>query len=76
MCQEYCVKDVLGIYPDGGGGRIRTFGPVTRTPVFKTGALIHYATPPPYIQTMLYNCIFLLLSEMIKPKTIIITQSY
>src|SRR3989344_8696937 len=29
-----------------GGGEIRTHGPVTQTPVFKTGALDHSATPP------------------------------
>ena len=30
----------------GGGGEIRTHGPVAQTPVFKTGALDHSATPP------------------------------
>ncbi len=30
----------------GGGGGIRTHGTVSRTPVFKTGALNHSATPP------------------------------
>ncbi len=29
-----------------GGGEIRTHGPVTQTPVFKTGAFDHSATPP------------------------------
>ena len=29
-----------------GGGEIRTHGPVAQTPVFKTGALDHSATPP------------------------------
>ena len=29
-----------------GGERIRTSGAVSRTPVFKTGAFIHSATPP------------------------------
>ncbi len=31
---------------NGGGGEIRTHGPLTRTPVFKTGAIDHSATPP------------------------------
>ena len=30
----------------GGGGGIRTHGPLARTPVFKTGAIDHSATPP------------------------------
>lgn len=30
----------------GGGGEIRTHGPVAQTPVFKTGAFDHSATPP------------------------------
>src|ERR1051325_9078783 len=30
----------------GGGGGIRTHGSLTTTPVFKTGALNHSATPP------------------------------
>ena len=30
----------------GGGGEIRTHGPIARTDVFKTSALGHYATPP------------------------------
>ena len=30
----------------GGGGRIRTSEGLTTPPVFKTGALNHYATPP------------------------------
>jgi putative Holliday junction resolvase len=29
-----------------GGGGIRTHGPVSETPVFKTGAIDHSATPP------------------------------
>src|SRR4029079_12702255 len=29
-----------------GGGGIRTHGPLARTPVFKTGAIDHSATPP------------------------------
>ena len=29
-----------------GGGEIRTHGPVAQTPVFKTGAFDHSATPP------------------------------
>src|SRR3954468_23025445 len=29
----------------GGGGGIRTHGRLATTPVFKTGALVHYATP-------------------------------
>lgn len=29
-----------------GGGEIRTHGPVAQTPVFKTGAIDHSATPP------------------------------
>ena len=33
-----------------GGGEIRTHGPVAQTPVFKTGAFDHSATPP-----MVYN---------------------
>jgi hypothetical protein len=32
----------------GGGGGIRTHGTVSRTPVFKTGALNRSATPPRY----------------------------
>ena len=31
---------------NGGGGGIRTHDPLARKPVFKTGALVHYATPP------------------------------
>ena len=34
------------IFPTGGGGEIRTHGPVSRTPHFKCGALDHSATPP------------------------------
>ena len=30
----------------GGGGGIRTHGTISRTPVFKTGALNRSATPP------------------------------
>ena len=30
----------------GGGGGIRTHGTLSRTPVFKTGALNRSATPP------------------------------
>ena len=30
----------------GGGGGIRTHGTLSRTPVFKTGAFDHSATPP------------------------------
>ena len=30
----------------GGGGRIRTHGGLAPTPVFKTGAFNHSATPP------------------------------
>ena len=30
----------------GGGGGIRTHGPLAGSPVFKTGALGRYATPP------------------------------
>ena len=33
-------------WTSGGGGEIRTHGPVAQTPVFKTGALDHSATPP------------------------------
>jgi hypothetical protein len=32
-------------YPGGEGG-IRTHGGLSPTPVFETGALIHYATSP------------------------------
>ncbi len=31
---------------NGGGGGIRTHGTLSRTPVFKTGAFDHSATPP------------------------------
>jgi membrane-associated phospholipid phosphatase len=31
---------------ESGGGGIRTRGPLARTPVFKTGAFVHSATPP------------------------------
>lgn len=31
---------------NGGGGGIRTHGTLSRTPVFKTGALNRSATPP------------------------------
>ena len=31
---------------NGGGGGIRTHGTISRTPVFKTGALNRSATPP------------------------------
>src|ERR1700755_2098331 len=31
---------------ESGGGGIRTHGPLARTPVFKTGAIDHSATPP------------------------------
>jgi hypothetical protein len=31
---------------DGGEGGIRTHGGLSPTPVFETGALIHYATSP------------------------------
>ena len=34
------------IFMLGGGGEIRTHGPITQTPVFKTGAIDHSATPP------------------------------
>ncbi len=34
-----------------GGGEIRTHGPVAQTPVFKTGAIDHSATPPRYSET-------------------------
>lgn len=37
---------MFGIFFIGGGGEIRTRGPLSRTPVFKTGALNRYATPP------------------------------
>ncbi|MFM2374533.1 MAG: hypothetical protein RLZZ234_528 [Candidatus Parcubacteria bacterium] len=30
----------------GGGSEIRTHGPVSQTPVFKTGAIDHSAIPP------------------------------
>lgn len=30
----------------GGGGEIRTHGPIAGSAVFKTAALIHSATPP------------------------------
>jgi hypothetical protein len=39
---------------NGGGGGIRTHGTLSRTPVFKTGALNRSATPPlllPMFQT-------------------------
>jgi hypothetical protein len=46
-----------------GGGEIRTHGPITQTPVFKTGAIDHSATPPRYNQISLvllhYTTIFL-----------------
>ncbi len=34
------------IVPLGGGGGIRTHGPVSQTPVFKTGTFDHSVTPP------------------------------
>lgn len=34
---------------NGGGGGIRTHGGESPTPVFKTGALDHSATPPRWI---------------------------
>ena len=54
---EYCVRiwirrrsfyeDSFIFYPiQGGSGEIRTHGPLTRTPVFKTGAFDHSATLP------------------------------
>ena len=36
----------MGLLFQGGGGEIRTHGPRKGTPVFKTGALDHSATPP------------------------------
>jgi hypothetical protein len=36
---------------EGGGEEIRTLGPVSETPVFKTGAIDHSATPPYYYPT-------------------------
>src|SRR5262245_45164770 len=41
--------------PNDGGGGIRTHGPLARTPVFKTGAIDHSATPPGS-QTIAPNC--------------------
>ena len=38
----------------GGGGEIRTHGPVAQTPVFKTGALDHSATPPKFFVYIYY----------------------
>lgn len=35
-----------------GGGEIRTHGPVAQTPVFKTGAIDHSATPPRYPEVL------------------------
>ena len=40
------TKQGLGVFSPGGGGEIRTHGPVSRTPDFKSGALDHSATPP------------------------------
>jgi hypothetical protein len=34
------------LFDSGGGGEIRTHGRVTPSPVFKTGAFNHSATPP------------------------------
>ena len=39
-------EEVSSVAENGGGGGIRTHGTVSRTPVFKTGALNHSATPP------------------------------
>ena len=36
----------MGKGRNGGGSGIRTHGTLTRTPVFKTGALNHSAIPP------------------------------
>ena len=43
---------------DGGGGGIRTHGTLSRTPVFKTGAFDHSATPPggPFAQRYCGMC--------------------
>ena len=35
-----------GVFSLCGGDEIRTHGPITQTPVFKTGAIDHSATPP------------------------------
>jgi hypothetical protein len=53
------MKGHLGLYPTPGpiltlqkicgGGEIRTHGPITQTPVFKTGAIDHSATPPCFV---------------------------
>ena len=43
--QNYKYINVLNRYRGGGGG-IRTHGTLSRTPVFKTGALNRSATPP------------------------------
>ncbi len=40
------AKKVNEINTNGGGGGIRTHGTISRTPVFKTGALNRSATPP------------------------------
>jgi hypothetical protein len=50
----------IGAFSFCGGGEIRTHGPVAQTPVFKTGAIDHSATPPirlSYHSTMLL-CFF------------------
>ena len=46
---SYKIPIFFGVFrtsSKNGGGEIRTHGPVTQTPVFKTGALDHSATPP------------------------------
>ena len=46
---SYKIPIFFGVFrtsSKNGGGEIRTHGPVTQTPVFKTGAIDHSATPP------------------------------
>ena len=61
---QWSISGVLGVWFVfsiffGGGGEIRTLGRLSPTPVFKTGALNHYATPPKYITILDYSTIFL-----------------